>query len=851
MLRSLKSVILAGVAATPLLLGVAMAQQTPPASEDIVIVTGTRVENRSALDTAVAVDVVSADVLESGGVTEVNQALSIALPSFNFPRPALNDGTDTIRPATLRGLSPDQTLVLVNSKRRHAASLVNVNGSIGRGSSSVDMNTIPTSAISAVEVLRDGASAQYGSDAIAGVINVRLREENSGGNITASYGQRETSYDVPTNPFPASLGLAAAPATLSRDRSDGRTQTVGGWVGLPLFTEQGFVTVSAEYKHQDHTERSGYDTRQQYAFVGGNPDPREANANRWNAWTGEPDMDQYTILANAGYDIGQGAELYGWASYQNREAVSAGFFRRPLDDRNISSIYPDGFLPKINPTVTDYSGAFGTRFTLADWDLDTSLVYGKNKMEFDIVNTLNRSIGPTSSKVFDAGGFEYEQAVFNFSGVKQYEIGAATPLNVAAGVEWRRERYGIFAGEPDSYRNGGVLLPINTGGCTLGALGTTGYAAAQVAGGCATPSGAQVFPGFRPSNEVGADRDAVGVYIDLEANLTDALLVSAAARAESYSDFGDTATGKLSARYDFNDMFALRGSVQNGFRAPSLQQQFFATTSTNFIDGVPFEITTFPVSDPVAIALGAQPLKAEESINYSVGAVIRFGDLNITIDGYRIDIDDRIVLSENLTQANVRTFLQNQGFVGVGGGRFFINGVDTETQGVDIVANYSLPEMSYGKFSFTFGANFTNTDVTRVPALPVLSALTPPPELFSRSNVLAFEEGQPKDKYTFGVNWEMGAFSAGARAIRYGEVLAPGTSAAQDFQMSPKTVLDLDASWQATDMVKLTVGADNVLDQYPDALRPSLNTTNNTPFTSIAPFGYSGRFVYARVGVDF
>jgi len=851
MLRTLKSVILAGVAATPLLLGVAMAQQTPPASEDIVIVTGTRVENRSALDTAVAVDVVSADVLESGGVTEVNQALSIALPSFNFPRPALNDGTDTIRPATLRGLSPDQTLVLVNSKRRHAASLVNVNGSIGRGSSSVDMNTIPTSAISAVEVLRDGASAQYGSDAIAGVINVRLREENSGGNITASYGQRETSYDVPTNPFPASLGLAAAPATLSRDRSDGRTQTVGGWVGLPLFTEQGFVTVSAEYKHQDHTERSGYDTRQQYAFVGGNPDPREANANRWNAWTGEPDMDQYTILANAGYDIGQGAELYGWASYQNREAVSAGFFRRPLDDRNISSIYPDGFLPKINPTVTDYSGAFGTRFTLADWDLDTSLVYGKNKMEFDIVNTLNRSIGPTSSKVFDAGGFEYEQAVFNFSGVKQYEIGAATPLNVAAGVEWRRERYGIFAGEPDSYRNGGVLLPINTGGCTLSALGTTGYAAAQVAGGCATPSGAQVFPGFRPSNEVGADRDAVGVYIDLEANLTDALLVSAAARAESYSDFGDTATGKLSARYDFNDMFALRGSVQNGFRAPSLQQQFFATTSTNFIDGVPFEITTFPVSDPVAIALGAQPLKAEESINYSVGAVIRVGDLNITIDGYRIDIDDRIVLSENLTQANVRTFLQNQGFVGVGGGRFFINGVDTETQGVDIVANYSLPEMSYGKFDFTFGANFTNTDVTRVPALPVLSALTPPPELFSRSNVLAFEEGQPKDKYTFGVNWEMGAFSAGARAIRYGEVLAPGTSAAQDFQMSPKTVLDLDASWQATDMVKLTVGADNVLDQYPDALRPSLNTTNNTPFTSIAPFGYSGRFVYARVGVDF
>ncbi len=829
MFRTMKSAILAGVAATPLLLGVAMAQQAAqPASDDVVIVTGTRVQNRSALDTAVAVDVIPTAVLEAGGVTEVNQALSVALPSFNFPRPSLNDGTDTIRPATLRGLSPDQTLVLVNSKRRHAASLVNVNGSIGRGSSAVDMNTIPTAGVQAVEVLRDGASAQYGSDAIAGVINVRLREANSGGNITASYGQRETSYDVPTNPFPTNLGLAPAPGTLSRDRSDGRVQTVSGWIGLPLLTDAGFLTLSAEYKKQEHTERGGYDTRQQYAFVNGAPNPKEATAHRWNAWSGEPEMDQYTVMANAGYDLGQDAELYGWAGYQNREAVSAGFFRRPLDDRNISSIYPDGFLPLINPTVTDYSGGFGTRFKLADWDMDTSLVYGKNKMEFDIINTLNRSIGPSSKKQFDAGGFEYEQVVYNLSGVKQYDVGFATPLNVATGVEFRREFYGIFAGEPDSWRNGGVLL-----------------------NGAPTPSGAQVFPGFRPANEVDTNRDAIGVYVDLETNITDALLVSAAVRAEDYSDFGDTVTGKLSARYDFNDMFALRGSVQNGFRAPSLQQQFFATTSTNFINGVPFEITTFPVSDPVAVALGAKPLTAEESLNYSVGAVFRFDDINITVDGYRIDIDDRIVLSENLTQANVRTYLQSQGFVGVGGGRFFINGVDTETQGVDIVANYSMPETDFGKFGFTFGANFSKTDVTRVPAIPVLATLNPAPELFSRVNVLTLEKGQPKDKFTFGVTWEMGAFSAGARAIRYGEILVPGTTAALDFQMSPKTALDLDASWALNDMVKFTVGADNVFDEYPDALTPTLNGTNNVPFSSTSPLGYSGRFVYARVGVDF
>ena len=562
-------------------------------------------------------------------------------------------------------------------------------------------------------------------------------------------------------------------------------------------------------------------------------------------------MDQYTVLANAGYDVGEGTEFYGWAGYQNREAVSAGFFRRPLDDRNITSIYPDGFLPKINPTVTDYSGAFGTRFVLGDWDVDTSLVYGKNKMEFDIINTLNRSLGPTSKKTFDAGGFEYEQVVYNLSGVKQYEVGLASPLNVATGLEWRKERYGIFAGEPDSYRNGGVLLPLNTGGCTLAGVGATAWASAQLAGGCPTPSGAQVFPGFRPANEVGESRTAVGVYIDLEANITDALLMSAAVRAEDYSDFGETVTGKLSARYDFSDMFALRGSVQNGFRAPSPQQQYFATTSTNFIDGVPYEVTTFPVTDPVAVALGAQPLKAEESINYSLGAVIRFGELNLTIDGYRIDIDDRIVLSENLTQANVRNYLQGQGFIGVGGGRFFMNGVDTETQGLDIVANYSLPPTSFGDFDFTFGANFSDTKVTRTPAIPVLSALTPAPPLFDRLNVLTMEQGQPKDKYTLGVTWEMGAFSAGARAIRYGEILVAGTTAPNDFMLSPKTALDIDASWQATDMIKLTVGADNVFDEYPDALRPGLNTTNNTPFSSTSPLGYSGRFVYARVGVDF
>ena len=337
-----------------------------------------------------------------------------------------------------------------------------------------------------------------------------------------------------------------------------------------------------------------------------------------------------------------GATLYGWASWQDRDAHSAGFYRPAQDARNVIEIYPDGFLPIIAPEVTDWSAAGGVRWTLGVWDMDSSLVYGKNEMEFTIEDTLNRSLGPASKTVFDAGGFDYDQLVLNVSGVREVEVGAfASPLNVAVGVEARLESYSIFAGEPDSYRNGGVLL-----------------------NGQPTASGAQVFPGFRPSNEVDEDRTAVGAYVDLEANVTEKFLASVALRGESYSDFGENLSGKLAARYDFTKAFALRGSIQNGFRAPSLPQQFFATTSTNFIDGVPFDITTFPVSDPVAIALGAQDLDAEESVNYSLGAVLRLGDVSLTVDAYRIDIDDRIVLSENLTQANVRQYLTAQGFIG-------------------------------------------------------------------------------------------------------------------------------------------------------------------------------------------
>ena len=515
-----------------------------------------------------------------------------------------------------------------------------------------------------IEVLRDGASAQYGSDAIAGVINVRLRNDSDGGDVTVSYGQRDSSYDTPTGPLPAGATWSA-PSAIERDVSDGETLTVSAWKGLG-FGETGFLTLAGEYKEQDRTERGGYDFRQQYPLVGTAFDPRE-RLRPLQCLVRRARARPADLVRKCRVRPGNGASLYGWASYQNREALSAGFFRRALDDRNIIEIYPDGFLPIIAPEVDDYSAAGGVTWKLGEWDMDTSLVYGRNEMDFTIENTLNRSLGTASGTKFDAGGFAYDQLVFNISGVRQVEIGAWPRRSTSRPASKRAtKRYEIFAGEPDSYRNGGVLLPNGT----------------------PTQSGAQVFPGFRPANEVDEDRTAIGVYVDLEANITDKLLGSAAVRAEDYSDFGET----IPASSPRAMTSPSRSHCAARCRTDSARRRCSSSTSPRprRTSSTACRSTSRPsrsaiLSHKHSARSRWMPRNPSTSRSAPCFASRRSASRSTLIASISRTASCCPRTSRRPTCA---TYLQALGFIGVGGGRFFINGVDTETSGVDMVVNW-------------------------------------------------------------------------------------------------------------------------------------------------------------------
>ncbi len=792
--------LLAASSAASLMAGSAYAQSGSEVEE--LVVTGTRTEGRSRLETLAPVDVISTQALQQRGTTELATALATSVPSITFPRPSNTDGTDAIRPATLRGQGPDQTLVLVNGTRRHATALVNTNGSVGRGSAAVDLNAIPSTAIDRIEVLRDGASAQYGSDAIAGVINMRLREAASGGGLSVTYGSYITSFD----------GYYGG----GHDITDGATTTVSGWQGLPLLGD-GFLTLSAEYRSREHTNRSDIDKR--------------VTPNRITSRFGDADVDDIAFYANAGKPLGENWDLYGWYGYQHRDASSSATFRMPTDtQQNILSVYPNGYLPYLTTDTEDTSAGVGLRGEIAGFKADVNLVYGKNDIDFGVQNTINPSYGASSPTSFQAGGLTYDQLVFGADFSREFDIGLAGPLNVAFGLEARKETYKINQGEVASYARG----PIS--GVSFGSRG---------------------FTGFTPSNEVDVDRDAVGVYVDLEGKVTEKLTLSAAVRYEDYSDFGDTTTGKLAARYEVTPDFALRGAISSGFRAPALQQQYFTSTSILYIDNVPFETGTYPATSPVARALGAEPLKAETSNNYALGFVFHRGAFELTVDGYKIDVKDRIVLSETLTGSptaapgtNARTIYDLLAPYGATAARFFINGVDTETVGVDVVARYRIVDDQAGTFDLTAAGNYNDVEVTKTP-ITKTSILPTQTSLFARQATLRFEDGTPKHKLTLQGDWNREAWGATVRTTFYGDVLSPGTAAdgSSDNHTGARGLVDLEARYTFPIGLTASVGADNVFDVYPRQIIPSQNTTSAAPFSSFSPFGFNGRFVYGRLAM--
>ncbi|KLJ00135.1 TonB-dependent receptor [Luteimonas sp. FCS-9] len=766
--------------------------QTRTSTLDTLIVTGTRVSDRTVAESQSPIDIITAESLQATGTTELATALARALPSLNFPRPALVDGSSAIRPAQLRGLSPDQVLVLVNGKRRHASSLLNLNGTIGRGSAPVDLNTIPVSAIERVEVLRDGASAQYGSDAIAGVVNIVLKGASQGGSLAVNLGQYSAG--------------------------DGTQHQIAGDTGLAL-GERGFLHLSAQVGQQEATNRA--------RPFAGTPGPTQPALGQKAFVIGEPEVDFGAVGFNTDIALTDAISLYGFGTASNRDVTSFAFFRAPANPtQNIRSIHPDGFLPEINNISKDRSIVAGLKgHTAGEWNWDLSYNYGYNRLEFYTRNSLNASLGPDSPTSFYDGALETTQNIVNFDVSRQFDWGLAYPVTLAFGAEGRNEKWNQSPGEPGSYIDAGAGVP-------------------------GAGAGAQGFGGFAPGIAGAYDRDSHALYADLEADLTEKFSGGLAARWEDYDDFGSQLSGKLSARYAFTDAVALRGTVSSGFRAPSLAQQYFQTVSTVFLPGIatPFEIRTFPASSAVAQAFGAEPLRPEESLSYSLGLVLQPVDnLYVTVDAYQIDVDDRIALSSNLTGDAVRALLESQGITGVNGGRYFTNAIDTRTRGVDVVGTYRW-DLAAGSLDLTAGYNHSKTEITRIADNPAaLEAIGVDLERIDRVEAGRIEQGFPRNKLLLASTWNAADWGFSLSTTRYGSVRTTPNNPALDQKYGAKWLVDVSATYKPGDNWALTLGADNVLNEYPDENIFGNSTNGQFPYSNLSPFGFGGAFGYAKI----
>ena len=774
-----------------------------------VIVVGSRSSiSRSRTQTPVPVDVISNRELNMTGQVEPTQMLNFVAPSYNSSRQTVADGTDHIDPATIRGLGPDQTLVLINGKRRYNTALLNVNGTIGRGSVGTDLNAIPAAAIDRVEVLRDGASSQYGSDAIAGVINIALKKNTTGTTLYTHWGQQ---YE-----------------------GDGDVLQFGLNKGMNLGKQGGYFNISGDIRHRDPTNRSGDYTGTVY--TNDVPLDEQVIAQRGfsrknNMHIGNSEISNYGALVNMGYPFKKNLQFLLTAGYNYRDGKAAGFYRYPKQTTQvIKELYPDGFLPEINSIIRDKYVTVGFEGKIgSNWNWDISEAIGGNSFRFDVSNSNNASqyaLKETAPTEFYAGKLLFSQYTTNLNISRDFGANMGLKsFNLAAGAEYRSDNYSIEEGEPASYLN---YEP------SSGKVG-----------------GAQVFPGFQPANAVDEKRNVYGAYVDIETDITDKLLLNGAGRYEHYSDYGSSFAGKFAFRYQLFDQLAIRGAVSNGFRAPSMHQRYFSAISTVFIQtssGLqPFQQGTFRNNSLVAQAFGIPSLDAETSTNYSLGLTSRLANnkLSITVDGYLIDIDNRIVLSSSFRRFNapeapaVDNILdQYPELNDVSAVIFFTNAIDTRTQGIDAVVSF-VDKLGNGQFSLTAAANFNKTNVQGEADVSTITDPALQARLFARDEEGRIEEAQPRHKVSINFNYRVGKATFNVRSTRFGKVATrdPGNPALDEF-FSPKTVTDASISYKLKNFVNITIGANNIGNTYPDKLQHFANTGE-------------GRFVYSRNATQF
>ena len=831
------AIALSGLSAMTFTASVMAEESTIDENIEKIIVTGSRRNDRTVAESTSPVDIINIDSMASTGQLEVSQILSNLLPSFNYPKATLNDGTDHSAPATLRGLAPDHTLVLINGKRRHSGALLNLGGSIGRGSTAVDLNMIPTSAIKSIQVLRDGAAAQYGSDAIAGVINIILKDGSDGGSFDVTYGKYNTEVDgvkqIKSKTIVGNELIFEDGDNLNK--TDGETTTIAGDIGFSL-GDDGFLHLAFESRDRAPTRRNGYEGRPVYSpLADGSIDPRElAFDHATNFRVGRADIQDLTFVYNLGYSLNNSTELYSFGTYGKRDGDSAAFYRQPNQGKSLG-IYPDGFLPHIKTDVVDTSVIVGVNGELGQWNWDASVDYGKNDFGLANENTVNASLGDDSPTSFNNGALVYDQTIVNLTFDNMLNFGLYDDVFIAMGAEYRKENYKIVAGEEASYIDGG----------------------------------SQGFPGLPTSTDQG--RNNLGLFIELDTNLTENVNVTLASRYEDYSDFGTNFTSKLAARYEMTDNLSFRGSVSTGFRAPSLAQTSYSTVSTVFVDDgiggqIPEEKGLFPVNTDVAQALGAKELTPEESVNMTLGLMYTQGDFNFTVDAYNITIDDRIVLSEGLSGSAVNDILDAAGINGVGSATYFTNAIDTKTQGVDVVATYDLDLNAMGSLALSAALNLNDTEVTTLKDNPLeLDALGDSYILFSAREISRFETSTPENKLNLAAIWNIEDLQISLRSTRFGEWTDAQSNSDKSQlgyveKFKAQWITDLDVAYQVTNNIKLTLGVNNLFDDYPKAANEFVNEDGSArittfgrllPFSAFSPYSTDGRFLYGRISINY